>query len=47
MKKFHSTIPSSASSEAKRAGACGKELKRRRLFGEHHFLNVDARLNQM
>jgi len=25
----------------------GKKLKRRRLFGERHFLDADARLNQM
>ena len=30
-----------------RSRACEKKLKRRRLFGERHFLDADARLNQM
>jgi len=30
-----------------RSRACRNELKRRHLFGERHFLNVDARLNPM
>jgi hypothetical protein len=30
-----------------RSRTCGNELKRRGLFGERHFLDADARLNQM
>jgi hypothetical protein len=32
--------------EAKRVGDCGKELKRRRLFGECHLLDADTRLDR-
>jgi hypothetical protein len=30
-----------------RSRACGKKLKRWRLFGERHFLDADARLDPM
>ena len=30
-----------------RSSACGKKLKRRRRFGERHFLDADAWLNSM
>ena len=44
---FRTSVSMGKQCHRMRSRACGKEFKRRRLFGERHFLDADARLNQM